>query len=219
MDIKATLWKVWKVVRVVGGVLIVAYVLFIIAWIPVEWNRQETADRVEKIRNTKIVLEDALTKNNLPPEPSEEEANATIEGLDLNLNGIRDDVEWKIFRTHYDSAKTRAAELQYAKALQLYLTDVFNEETWKEASRQEDRGYFCINELFDDRAPDKETATQGEWNDFFALGDALTNEVEGWVFNTEGRQEKKRKIFEKYITTTSSGEEPYCDLVLKYFSN
>ncbi len=57
----------------------------------------------------------------LPLTPNKEENDATVAGIDNNGNGIRDDVELAIFAKYPNSAKIRAAELQYAMALQLMI--------------------------------------------------------------------------------------------------
>ena len=55
---------------------------------------------------------------NLPSDPGAL-ADATVQGVDANQNGIRDDVELAVFKEYPNSAKTRAVLLQYALALQM----------------------------------------------------------------------------------------------------
>ncbi len=84
--------------------------------------------------------------------------DATVEGIDANANGIRDDVELAIFKKYpnevypvrsgaSNGAKIRAAELQYAKALQMELTQVFNSETFIATAQETSRASGCIAEL------------------------------------------------------------------------
>ena len=51
---------------------------------------------------------------NLPPEPDEAENNATILGVDVNENNIRDDVERKIAFEFYDEPNSLKIQMHYA---------------------------------------------------------------------------------------------------------
>ncbi len=53
----------------------------------------------------------------LPPDPGKK-GEETLEGIDSNQNEVRDDVERHIGTKYTDSAKTRAALMQYAQAMQ-----------------------------------------------------------------------------------------------------
>jgi hypothetical protein len=59
----------------------------------------------------------ALAVVDLPPDPGSQ-GEKTLEGIDSNQNGVRDDVERYIGLHYPDSAKTRAALMQYAQAMQ-----------------------------------------------------------------------------------------------------
>ena len=74
------------------------------------YNLDKTNEQVVKIHNTKLMMDDVIGKN-LPPDPGAE-ADKTVQGIDANKNGIRDDVELAIFKAYPDSAKTRAVMLQ-----------------------------------------------------------------------------------------------------------
>ena len=67
--------------------------------------------QVERIHNARITMDDVMGKY-LPPDPGAD-GDKTIEGVDANKNGIRDDVELAIFNKYPNSAKTRAVLLQY----------------------------------------------------------------------------------------------------------
>ena len=56
----------------------------------------------------------------LPPDPGEA-GKATLEGIDSDNDGVRDDVQRYIVLTYPDSEKTRAAVFQYARALQKFV--------------------------------------------------------------------------------------------------
>jgi len=60
---------------------------------------------------------------NLPPDPGEE-GKATLEGIDSDNDGVRDDVQRYILITYYDeSEELKAAVLDYAKLSQSMLVD------------------------------------------------------------------------------------------------
>ena len=96
------------------------YLVILLVRIPSWWNEQKTEEQIIKIHATKLALDDVIGKN-LPPDPGAE-ADKTIEGIDANENGIRDDVELAIFKEYPNSAKTEMPLLQYALALQLQMT-------------------------------------------------------------------------------------------------
>ena len=85
-----------------------------------------------------------MNGEHLPPPPDPAQVDATIEGVDANGNGIRDDVELAIFKKYPNSARIRAAELQYAMALQMYLSKVFNSETLVAVIQGEDRASMHV---------------------------------------------------------------------------
>ncbi len=64
----------------------------------------------------------------LPPEPDTKINNATLLGVDVNHNGVRDDVERYIYKT-YSHPIERAAFMQLAKALQYRMGHA--DEAWK----------------------------------------------------------------------------------------
>ncbi len=64
----------------------------------------------------------------LPPEPDPKINNATLLGVDVNDNGVRDDVERWIYKT-YSHPIERAAFMQLAKALQYRMGHA--DEAWK----------------------------------------------------------------------------------------
>ena len=58
----------------------------------------------------------------LPPEPDPKHNNATLLGIDVNKNGVRDDVERKIYLTFHKEIK-RQYYMQEARHLQAMLAD------------------------------------------------------------------------------------------------
>lgn len=184
--------KVWHIIRWPLLVLILLYVAGVIWRIPHAMEAQKTEETVAKIHAQKITLDDVMGKN-LPPPPDKAQVDATIAGLDVNNNGIRDDVEWAIFNRYPDSPKIRAAELQYAKALQTELVDVFNSDTLIAAIQQEAHALSCLDTLH---------------------LDSLTDEVKVSVLNTETRKTKREEIFNKYMKSFSLEIGPHCQIDL-----
>ena len=65
--------------------------------------------------------------NDLPPDPGEA-GKASLEGIDADTDGIRDDIQRYIALTYQDSQKTRAALRQLTLALQKALLESPDEE-------------------------------------------------------------------------------------------
>lgn len=183
------LQKILRVVRWVFIILGVVFIALVIYRIPAVEEKEQTALAIKRIYAQKITLDDVMG-NNLPPVPDSGANDATIAGIDSNRNGVRDDVELAIFKAYPDSAKIRAAELQYALTQQMFLTQVFNVETWKAVAEKNGRAHLCIIDTKGNR-----------------------KEVEGLVFNTAERVDAREKI---YDFITSYGPEPGepCDISL-----
>lgn len=170
-------------------------------------EKYATEDAVAFIESQKLTLAD-VQGDNLPPPP--DSANTTLEGVDANLNGIRDDVELAIFEMYPTAPDIRAAELQYAKALQLELSKwVFNEETLAAVIRAGGRASFCLTET----GPEIDLSmTQEEVEKRFAVTDQRKEEVENLVFNTDIRKARQEEVYRKYMTSYGSWSDPACDL-------
>ena len=111
-----------------------------------EKMQKETAEQVKKIHNTKITMADVLGTN-LPSRPSD--PDATVQGYDVNNNGIRDDVELDIFQTYPNSQKTRAVLLQYALTQHMRMTQpIANEGIVNAVSSENSRAYACVSNIF-----------------------------------------------------------------------
>src|SRR3989338_2982471 len=116
-----------KILKWTGVIIVVAFVAVVIGRAVYFVKQDKTKAVVEKIHNTKLALADVMG-DNLPPVP--ENPDATVEGVDQNKNGIRDDVELAIFAEYPNSAKTRTVLLQYALVLQKQATlPIINKET------------------------------------------------------------------------------------------
>ena len=195
--------RVWMFVRWPLLALVLAYAALVIYRIPAIGEAQRTKVAVVNIQAQHITMADVLGTN-LPPVPYEPENDATVAGIDKNGNGIRDDVERAIFAKYPNDAKIRAAELQYAMTEQMFLTDVFNTDTWKAVAQQNSRSYECVGYS----VPDSGNSTSD-----IKIINSRINEVEALVFNTQAREDAKNKA---YNYTTSYGDlgVPNCDIDL-----
>jgi len=183
------LMRVWRWVRWPVGVLVLVYIALVLYRIPTVGEKERTKDAVAYIHAQKITLSDVMGSN-LPPPPNKQENDATVDGVDTNNNGIRDDVELAIFEKYPDSPRVRAAQLQYAMALQMELTKVFNSETWKAAAIESSRGFACISE----------THPRTDLKEYINITDARTKEVNGWMLNTPLRQTTRDRVYEFAVT-------------------
>lgn len=206
--------RIWLMVRLPLVIILVLFIGLVIYRIPVVMERAKTEEVVEKIHSQKLTLEDVLGER-LPPEPDSALKDATIEGIDANNNGIRDDVELAIFRLHPDSARIRAAELQYAMALQNELTNVFNSETLVAALQQTTRGFLCVG---DTGSKVSLSDSQSVVNKAFAITNTRREEVEDLVLNTPARKDKGEQIFD-YMTSYGDIKGPNCDIDLVSLPN
>ncbi|HUD03093.1 MAG TPA: hypothetical protein VMR46_03745 [Candidatus Paceibacterota bacterium] len=197
------LHTVWRWVKWPLAILVVAYIALVIYRLPAVGEKQRTADAVAHIQAQKITMADVMGTN-LPPQPYEPENDATVAGLDKNNNGIRDDVELAIFAKYPHSAKIRAAELQYALADQLILTQVFNADTWIAVAEQQSRAYACVGESI----PTKDLATLI----------SRTKEVDDLVFNTQIRNSAKDQSY-SFTTSYALPDTDLCDIDLNSLSN
>jgi len=198
--------KVFKVLKWVFLILIGLFFILIIFRTFHYMDVQKTEDQVVKIHSTKLSMDDVMGKS-LPVDPGIE-ADKTIQGVDANNNGIRDDVELAIFKEYPDSAKTRAVLLQYALALQMETIQPFvNEEIATEVVREQSRGFYCVGKIFPDRESD---ASYKELLSTISF-------VENNQFNTTERKDN-RDIFLKKVRSFSDLEED-CDLDLSKLSN
>jgi len=148
---------------------------------------------------------------NLPPDPGAL-ADKTVQGVDANHNGIRDDVERAIFKLHPDSARIRAAELQYAMALQMEFTDIFSSGTLIAVANRESYGLGCIHQTAPKISPEDSIEKMDK---IFAISHMRTKEVENLFSNTSDRKKRIAELSEKYLTTfRSENRSDDCDIPL-----
>ena len=198
--------KFFKIFKWIFLILFAGYVILVAVRVVHFFNEDKTNAQVEKIHMTKLQLSDVLG-DNLPPDPGPE-ADKTVEGIDANENGIRDDVELAIFEEYPDSAKTRAVLLQYALALQMEVNQPFvNTTIATEVVREEDRAFQCIGEIF----------SREDMTKFIENSDELVFFVENRQFNTPERKES-RENFYKDVRSYGSLDR-VCDIDYLKLSN
>ena len=186
-----------RIVFVLAGLFVIGVAIRI----PAVMDKEKTAEQVAKIHATKLTLDDVLGKN-LPPDPGAE-ADKTIAGLDVNGNGIRDDVELAIFKEYPNSAKTRAVLLQYALALQMEMTQPFlNTEVVTAVAEVGDRGHRCVGQIF----------SRNNLDVYLENVQRLRSLVESKQINN-GERKKYQEDFYKNLKSYSSPNES-CDLDL-----
>lgn len=187
----------WVLMGVCAG-----FAVLVLLRIPIVVDQQKTADRVAYIQGQKITQDD-VRGTHKPQAPNVSENSATRAGVDSNTNGIRDDVERSIIE-HTTDLPTRAAELQYARALQFYVTDVFNKETWAAAATQEDRAYQCLGQALR-RSGIQEDSLVFEMS-------KRTTQLQELVLNTPLRKEAYTTA-SKYVTGFGLPDDKVCDVV------
>src|SRR3989344_3858148 len=138
MNFAAVARTIWRWVRWPLLALAVLYIALVVYRAFVLVAEDETRVAVENIHAERLTMDDVDGKH-LPPPPDLAQVDATIEGIDANGNGIRDDVELAIFAKYPNNLKIRAATSQYAKSIQMYLTVVYNTETLTAVAQEEER--------------------------------------------------------------------------------
>jgi hypothetical protein len=184
---KGSLLRVWRWVKWPLFVIAALYCVLVVVRVLMLFDEDKTAAVVAEIHAQKITLAD-VDGSNLPPAPDQVQNNKTIAGIDANTNGIRDDVELAIFEKYPNDKKARAAALQYAMTEQMYLTKVFNRETWKAVAEEDGRANRCMSQT-------KNNA----------------NEIETLMFNTSIRTNGLEAAME-FITSFGPRQGEPCDV-------
>ncbi len=183
--------RIFKVLKWAFLILAGAFILLVIVRIFYFYNLDKTNAEVAKIHATKLSIDDVIGKN-LPPDPGAL-ADKTVQGVDANNNGIRDDVELAIFEKYPNSAKTRAVLLQYALALQMEFTQtIVNTETVTEVIREEDRADSC---LADTIVPRKSSESSRNSSDIKKIDDFIKF-IEDKQLNTQERKNYQKSFYE-----------------------
>jgi hypothetical protein len=202
-----------KILKWTGIVLGGAFVILVIVRAFYFYNLDKTNEQVDIIHNTKLRLSDVMGEN-LPPDPGEL-ADATVEGVDANYSGIRDDVELAIFAKYPNSAKTRAVLLQYALALQMEVVQpIVNTDTVTEIITEQGRADTCVSDVLVPRiGPD----FSREYSDIEKI-DIFINFVKNKQFNTEARI-KHHENFLKDLRSYGDSTNEICDIDISELKN
>jgi hypothetical protein len=83
----------------------------------------------------------------LPPDPGDA-GTLTIQGIDSDGDGVRDDIQRYIALTYPTSAKTRAALTQFAKGMQATLLTAGSKANALAATEQEGNAQYCLWHLY-----------------------------------------------------------------------
>jgi len=202
--------RILKIFLWVFLILLVLFVILVIVRTFHSFDVEKTSVQVIKIHNTKLTMDDVMGKH-LPPNPGAL-ADQTVQGVDANNNGIRDDVELAVFDAYPKSAKTRAVLLQYALALQMETIQPFiNTTIATEVIREESRADTC---LADSLVPRKNPESSRSSSDMEKI-DNFISFIEDKQLNTDVRK-KADKNFYEYLRSYSDLTNEACDIdVLK----
>lgn len=201
------LGRIWRFARWPLGVLAVLYVGLLVYRFPIVIEKKKTEEQVAKIHATKLTMNDVMGVN-LPPAPDPLVKDATVAGVDANSNGIRDDVELAIFAEYPNSAKIRAALLQYALALQMYLVAVLNSDTLIAVAQEDERASSCLADQL----------SRNNIQTYYRDLQEKKNEIKGMILNTEERQTRANQNT-WLVRSFGSLNEPSCDVDPKSLPN
>jgi len=203
--------KIFKILKWAFLILLGLYLIVVAFRVVYFLNLDKINTQIEKIHNTKLTMNDVMGKN-LPPDPGVL-TDATIQGIDANNNGIRDDVELAIFKKYPNSAKTRAVLLQYALAIQMEFIQPISDQKIVIAVTQEgDRAYLCVGKILVRNLKNKKIM-----NKYSEDKRNLRSFVENRQLNTEVRKKAEEKFLEKIGSYNSL---PYvCDIDYSKLAN
>ena len=195
--------KIFKILKWAFLILLGLYIILVIARVFHFFNTDKNNAAIEKIHSMKVTMAD-VKGDNLPPNPGIY-ADKTVQGVDANHNGIRDDVELAIFKAYPNSAKTRAALLQYAMTLQMETEfPHINEQIATTLAEKQSQAYDCTGK----------TVPMGDYDMDKIM--ALLNFVKSKQLNTTARKDLKTK----FDNETRSFELQYgCDVNLDLLKN
>lgn len=191
-----------------------AFVLLVIARMPVVYKKQKTDEQVAKIHATKLTMDDVAGKS-LPPDPGTE-ADKTVAGIDANANGIRDDVELAIFKEYPNSAKTRAVLLQYALALQMEVVQpIVNKGTVTEVAIEGSRADTCLADTLAPRVSPESSRTDAD----MVKIDTYINFVKDEQLNIESRKKANHDFYQGNLGSYGESTNNVCDIDLSTLPN
>ncbi len=203
-----------KILKWIGIVILIAFVILVIIRAFHFYNLDKTNAQVAKIHATKLQLADVLGEN-LPPDPGIE-ADKTIQGIDANNNGIRDDVELAIFKEYPDSAKTRAVLLQYALALQMETVQpMVNTTIVDKVIGEQSRANSCVADTLVPRESPESSRSNADMEKI----DAYINFIENKQLNTDVRKKAQIDFYKNLGNFANSTKTEECDISVSELSN
>lgn len=204
--------KFFKVLMWVFLILLGAFIILVIVRVVHSFNLDKTNAQVIKIHNTKLTLDDVMGKN-LPLDPGVL-ADKTVQGIDANNNGIRDDVELAVFKEYPNSAKTRAVLLQYALALQMeVIQPMVNTTIATEVIREEDRADYCVADIL---VPRKTPESSRPYSDIEKI-DNFLKIIKDKQFNTQTRKDAQNSFIK--LVRSYSDLDQGCDINVSQLPN
>ena len=139
---------------------------------------------------TTIHAQEVINGHVLPPEPDTVKNNATLLGIDVNHNGVRDDVERWIYETYKDKHPIYIdIAMQGARAYKLVLE---HPERAKEIHDKVNAPYFCGAYYQHDAK---------YVNDTILINERIDVSVKSNYFNTKARN----KVYWQYDKALSGG--------------
>lgn len=190
--------KVWKIIKWTVLVIVILYAALVAIRVKQINAEKIDAAKVKEIHSIRLTMKD-IDEANLPPMPDEAINNATVEGVDVNKNYVRDDVERYIFEK-YKTKEERAAWMQYARAMGFVMTKAESKETLKEVLKERDRADMCTLDIYkklDDMTLEK--------------FDKMTGDIDAMMVNTKVRKTAENKAY-NYLTVSSQSDDVSCDL-------
>lgn len=205
--------KIFNVFKWAFLVLVGLFVILVIIRFFNYFDVKKTQNQVLKIHSTKLSMNDVIGKN-LPIE-TDIISSKTTTGIDLNNNGIRDDVEIAIFKEYPNSEKARAVLLQYALALQMETIQPFvNEKIATEIITEEGRADTCLSDAL---VPRKSPDLSREYVDIEKINGYI-NFIEEKQLNT-GLRKEAHKNFYSYLRSYGESTNIVCDIDLSKLPN
>lgn len=199
--------RFFRIFKWIFFVIIGFYVVLVLGRAFYFLSEDRTEAQVAKIHATKLTMDDVMGKF-LPPDPGSE-ADKTLEGVDVNENGIRDDVELAIFEKYPKSPKTRAALLQYALALQMEFTQPFiNTAVADKIIGEESRAYGCIADSLVPRKNPESERSDAQMNQI----DSFYYFVENLQINNQNRKQARKDFYKKMGKDATSTKQEECDI-------
>lgn len=191
--------KIWKAAKWSIGIFILINAVMILGRVGYLLKSDQTAKKVAAIHAIRLTLAD-VDGSKLPPVPDPILNDATVEGIDVNGNYVRDDIERYIFETYQDK-KERAVWMQWVKSEQLVMTHAASKETLKAIMEEGDRAMQCASSLYMSSIFSK---TLDEYAN-------LEKEMKSKVVNTDLRKEALGNGY-SFMTGSGSMRGEQCDV-------